>query len=285
MSRKALGRGLSALFTQVAPIVSDLLEVDIDLLDPTEAQPRHTFNEEKLKELAQSIKTNGVIQPLVVRRAGERFQIIAGERRWRAAALAGLKSIPCVVKDVSHESVLEISLIENIQREELNPIEEANAYRRLIEQLALTQEQVAQRVGKDRSSIANALRLLKLPSEIQRLVEDEKISMGHARALLAVESYDEQKRLAAEIVERSLSVRDAEREAKRSFHAGRDANSRPKEIDKERANISAAESKLSRKLQAPVKIKFGRSGGVLEIGFSSTDDLSRLFDLLVRRLD
>jgi ParB family transcriptional regulator, chromosome partitioning protein len=285
MSRKALGRGLSALFTQVAPIVSDLLEVDIDLLNPTEAQPRHTFNEEKLKELAQSIKTNGVIQPLVVRRDGERFQIIAGERRWRAAALAGLKSIPCVVKDVANDSVLEISLIENIQREELNPIEEANAYKRLIEQLDVTQEQVAQRVGKDRSSIANALRLLKLPSEIQRLVEDEKLSMGHARALLAVESSEEQRRLASEIVEKSLSVRDAEREAKRATHAGRSPNSRLKELDNERANIAAAESKLSRKLQAPVKIRFGRSGGVVEIGFSSTDDLSRLFDLLVRKLD
>ena len=282
MSRKALGRGLSALFTQVAPIVSDLVEVDIDLVDPTEAQPRHAFNGEKLKELAQSIKTNGVIQPLVVRRVGERFQIIAGERRWRAAALAGLKSIPCVVKDVAAESTLEMSLIENIQREELNPIEEANAYRRLIEQLNVTQEQVAQRVGKDRSSVTNALRLLKLPAEIQRLVEDEKLSMGHAKALLALESSDKQRVLAREIIEKSLSVRDVEREAKRVGRPERETNVRTKEIDGERANIAAAESKLSRRLQAPVKIKFGRRGGSIEVGFSSNEDLSRLFDLLVR---
>src|SRR5258706_6622124 len=204
MSRKALGRGLSALFTQVSPVVSDLIELDIDRLDPTEDQPRHTINEDKLNELAQSIKTNGLIQPIVVRRNGERFQIIAGERRWRAATKAGLDRVPCVVKDVPNEDVLELSLIENIQREELNPIEEANAYRRLIEQLSVTQEQIAHRVGKDRSSITNALRLLKLPAEIQQMVEENKLSMGHARALLSIESAEGQRSLAADIVERSL---------------------------------------------------------------------------------
>src|SRR5678815_2442245 len=217
MSRKALGRGLSALFTQVSPVVSDLIDLDIDRLDPTEDQPRHTINEDRLNELAQSIKTNGLIQPIVVRRNGERFQIIAGERRWRAAAKAGLERVPCVVKDVPNEDVLELSLIENIQREELNPIEEANAYRRLIEQLSVTQEQIAHRVGKDRSSITNALRLLKLPAEIQQMVEENRLSMGHARALLSIESADGQRSLAVEIVERSLSVRDTEKEVKRSL--------------------------------------------------------------------
>ena len=286
MSRKALGRGLSALFTQVAPTASDLVDLDIDRLDPTEDQPRHTINEEKLNELAQSIKVNGLIQPIVVRRNGERFQIIAGERRWRAASKAGLDKVPCVIKDVPHEDVLELSLIENIQREELNPIEEANAYRRLIEQLSVTQEQIAQRVGKERSSITNALRLLKLPGEIQQMVEESKLSMGHARALLSIESAEGQRKLAAEIVERSLSVRDTERTVKRS-QEGRDIKPSAgagKQVESERANITAAESKLAKKLGAPVKIKFGRNGGVVEIVFSSTDDLARLFDLLIRKL-
>src|SRR5438128_2174822 len=161
MSRKALGRGLSALFTQMQTSESDLMDIDIDLLYPTEAQPRKHFKEEKINELAESIKTNGIIQPIVARRDGERFQIIAGERRWRAAQIAGLRKIPCIVRDITDENVLEISLIENIQREDLNPIEEATAYKRLVDVLSLSQEEVARRVGKDRSSVTNSLRLLK----------------------------------------------------------------------------------------------------------------------------
>jgi ParB family chromosome partitioning protein len=285
MSRKALGRGLSALFTEAAPVTTDLIELDIDRLDPTEAQPRQNFKEDKLDELAQSIKAKGVIQPIVVRRNGDRFQIIAGERRWRAAGKAGLSKVPCVVKDIAQEDVLELSLIENIQREELNAIEEANAYRRLIEQLAVTQDHVAQRVGKDRSSITNSLRLLKLPPEIQQLVEDEKISMGHARALLALDSPERQKKLAAEIVAKSLSVRETEIAVKRGEGESRRGNTaRARLIDQERPNIVAAEAKLAKKLGAPVKIKFGRKGGVIEIAFSSTDDLTRLFDHMILKL-
>src|SRR5436853_5771947 len=208
MSRKALGRGLSALFTQMQTIESDLLELDVDLLYPADTQPRKVFREEKMNELAQSIKANGIIQPIVARRDGERFQIIAGERRWRAAQLAGLRKIPCLVREVTDENVLEISLIENIQREDLNPIEEATAYKRLVDVLALSQEEVAKRVGKDRSSVTNALRLLKLPPEIQQLVEDEKLSMGHARALLSLETAEQQILFAQDIIEKTLSVRE-----------------------------------------------------------------------------
>jgi len=210
MSRKALGRGLDALFTQTSPLDHDLMDLDIDRIDPAEVQPRGVFKEDKLEELALSIRHNGIIQPLVVRRIGERFQIVAGERRWRAAQKAGLTKVPCIVKKVSQDNVWEISLIENIQREELNPIEEANAYKNLMENRDLTQEQVAQRVGKDRSSITNALRLLKLPPDVQKLVEGGKLSMGHARALLSVESDEDQIRLAKEITDRSLSVRETE---------------------------------------------------------------------------
>ncbi len=280
MTRKALGRGLSALFTQTSQLESELIEIAIDQLDPTSEQPRQTFRDDRLDELARSMKTNGVLQPLVVRRSGERFQIIAGERRWRAAQRAGLHRVPCVVKDIAEESMLEISLIENIQREELSPMEEARAFRRLIDQLNVTQEEVAQRVGKDRSTITNSLRLLKLPPEIQRLVEEEKLSMGHARTLLALESAEQQKALASRVISQELSVRETERLVKQMQERVEGKTTKAAKV--EDPNVRAAESKLSKRLAAPVKIKFGKEGGVIEIRFSSGDDLSRLFDLMVQ---
>src|SRR5215471_12247336 len=192
MSKKALGRGLSALFPQTASLDQDLVHLGIDQIKPAEAQPRKHFDDGKLKELAQSIKANGLIQPILVRRLGDGFQLIAGERRWRAAQLAGIHKVPCIIKDASDDNVLELSLIENLQREDLNPIEEAVAYKRLLETLGMTQDQIAQRIGKDRSSVANSLRLLKLPPEVQALVEQDKISMGHAQALLALATAEQQ---------------------------------------------------------------------------------------------
>ena len=285
MSRKALGRGLSALFTQINPLETDLIELDIDQLDPTDTQPRKVFNEDKLDELAQSIKANGIIQPIVARRRGERFQIIAGERRWRAAQMAGLHKVPCIIKDIADENVLEISLIENIQREDLNPIEEANAYKSLLEKLNITQEEMARRVGKDRTSVTNALRLLRLPIEIQKLVEEDKLSMGHARALLSLDSIETQKTLALEIISRTLSVRETERLVKEQDvenTAITKKNTASNNRDED-ANVAAAEMKLSKKLSAPVKIKFSKDGGVIEVKFSSNEDLSRLFDLLIQK--
>jgi ParB family chromosome partitioning protein len=284
MSRKALGRGLDALFTQVSPLDHELIELDIDRIDASDAQPRNAFNEARLNELAQSIKHNGIIQPLVVRRLGERFQIIAGERRWRAAQKAGLHRVPCIVKDIPDDNVLELSLIENIQREELNPIEEANAYKKLLEQRNLTQQEVAQRVGKDRSSVANALRLLKLPSEVQKLLEQEKLSTGHARALIPIDSIEMQITIARQSVSKSLSVREVERMVKK-LEAGSSDDSRKKStLDKKDSNILAAEAKLSKRLGAPVKIKYANAGkgGLIEIRFSSDDDLSRLYDALIQ---
>jgi ParB family chromosome partitioning protein len=284
MSRKALGRGLNALFTQVSPLDHDLMELDIDRIDPAAVQPRGVFREDTLDELALSIKYNGIIQPLVVRRNGERFQLIAGERRWRAAQKAGLHRVPCIVKEVPEENVLELSLIENIQREELNPIEEANAYKSLLEKRDLTQEEVAQRVGKDRSSITNALRLLKLPIEVQKLVEEGKLSMGHARALLSVDSEEQQLMFAREITTRTLSVRETERLVKRAQGASSGTARTTPSVSNhtEAANVQAAEAKLSKKLGAPVKIRIARTGGVVEIKFSSTEDLARLFDSLMQ---
>src|SRR5215475_6780112 len=227
MSRKALGRGLSALFPETRGGQNDLLEIQIDLLDPSQYQPRRSFKTEALDELAASIRVRGIIQPLVVRRRGDRFEIVAGERRWRAAQRAGLKQVPCVIKSIPDENVLEVSLIENIQRQELNAIEEANAFRRLVEEFGITQEEVARRVGKERSTITNALRLLKLPIEVQKLVEDEKLSMGHARALLAIGPAERQRTVAVEIVERSLSVRDIERLGKQTGTSKRAAGTAP----------------------------------------------------------
>jgi ParB family chromosome partitioning protein len=286
MSRKALGRGLDALFAQGTSIESDLMELDIDRLDPGGEQPRNVFREDKLEELAQSIRHNGIIQPLVVRRNGDRFEIVAGERRWRAAQKAGLHKIPCVVKDVASENVLELSLIENIQREELNPIEEANAFKKLLEMRDLTQEEVARRVGKERSSITNALRLLKLPVELQRLVEEEKLSMGHARALLSIDSAEHQISLARQITSKTLSVRETEQLVKRSHNApSRAGQNKPQTTEADRANILAAEAKLSKRLGAPVKIRLAKAGGVIEIKFSSNHDLARVFDAIIQTRD
>jgi ParB family chromosome partitioning protein len=284
MSKKALGRGLSALFSPASsPVVeNDMLELGIEEIEPNRAQPRRIFKQEKLEELAQSIRANGLIQPVVVRHYGSGFQIIAGERRWRAAQLAGMTKIPCVIRDVRDEDVLALSLIENIQREELNPIEEATAYKNLIEQLNATQEEIARQVGKDRASIANSIRLLKLPMDIQHMVEEELLTMGHARALLALDTEEKQMAVAKQVITQALSVRETEKLIKRIQEGGEE---KPKPqpdptIERERANIEAAETRLSRRLSTPVKIKFTEKGGHIEIGFASMDDLMRVYDLL-----
>src|SRR5437763_9730220 len=212
MNRSPLGRGLSALIsTDQPPAGSDeIREIELDLIRPGRQQPRTTFDQAKLEELAQSIRTTGIIQPLLVRPRGGLFELVAGERRWRAAQLAGLLRVPAIVRDIPDENLLELALIENIQRQELNPIEEANAYKRLIDSLGLTQEEVAQRVGRDRTFITNYLRILRLPNEIQTLLEQEKLTFGHARALLAVADVQLQRRLAQRIYKNNWSVRETE---------------------------------------------------------------------------
>src|SRR4028119_1518470 len=222
MTRKVLGRGLSALLSETpATANEELREVDIDLIEPNNVQPRTRFDETQLEELAQSIKTNGVVQPILVRKTdGGRYQIVAGERRWRAAQRAGLQRIPSVIRDVPDDKMLELALIENIQRQELNAIEEAYAYKRLIETFNLTQETVAQRVGRDRTFVTNYLRLLRLPEDIQLLVEENKLSMGHARALLGVDEPEIQRKLAKEIIDKGISVRQTERTVKRVVAGG-----------------------------------------------------------------
>ncbi|HLL71249.1 MAG TPA: ParB/RepB/Spo0J family partition protein, partial [Pyrinomonadaceae bacterium] len=200
---------MSALLSETSPVATaneELREVDIDLIEPNNVQPRTRFDETQLEELAQSIRANGVVQPILVRKAnGGRYQIVAGERRWRAAQRAGLQRIPSVIRVVPDDKMLELALIENIQRQELNAIEEAYAYKRLIETFNLTQETVAQRVGRDRTFVTNYLRLLRLPEDIQLLVEENKLSMGHARALLGIDDADKQRQIARNIIDRNLS--------------------------------------------------------------------------------
>lgn len=287
MTRRALGRGLSALLSDGPPKLEakeELREVDIDLIDPNPDQPRTAFSEERLEELTQSIRENGLVQPILLRRKGDgRFQLVAGERRWRAAQRVGMQRVSAIIRDVEDEKLLEIALIENIQRQELNPIEEAAAYQRLMEVLGLTQDEVAKRVGKDRSSVANYIRLLKLPDIVQSMLVDERLSMGHARALLGLEEEEEQAKLAQEVIERKLSVRETERAVQQKTHRTKDADgSTQVRID---ANIRAAELKLKRFLGTQVKILMGAKGGKITIEFSSATELDRIYSILMRKAD
>jgi ParB family chromosome partitioning protein len=278
-----LGRGLSALISaDLPPADSDeIRDVEIDLIRPGQQQPRTTFDQARLEELAQSIRTSGIIQPLLVRPRGGLFELVAGERRWRAAQLAGLERIPAIIREIPDEKLLELALIENIQRQELNPIEEANAYKRLIESLHLTQDEVAQRVGRDRTFITNYLRILKLPSEIQLLLETEKLSFGHARALLGLSDVILQRRYAQKIVKQNWSVRETERRIKHASQERPEISKRaPKRED---PNIRAAEAKLRRHLGTQVRIVPARAGsaGKIEIEYYSSPDLDRLYSVLI----
>ncbi len=268
-----------------ATLNEEMLEVDVNCIEPNTFQPRTHFDEAKLEELAQSIRVNGVIQPLLVRRIGaDRYELIAGERRWRAAQRASLQQVPVIIRVIPDDKMLELALIENIQRQELNAIEEALAYKRLIETLNLTQEMVAQRVGRDRTYITNYLRLLRLPDSLQQLVEQEKLSMGHARALLGIEDPVLQTRVANNIIERGMSVRETERTI-RQIIDGKGLNSKtvPGQIERDDANLMAAESKLRRRLGTHVKLipSHTGKGGKIEVEYYSDNDLHRLYQLII----
>ena len=274
--RPALGRGLSALIPDAAsPSISERsLDVDIDLLRPNAFQPRTTMDETKIEELAKSIRANGIIQPIVARRVDGGYEIVAGERRWRASQRAGLLKVPVVVREIPDEKLLAVALIENIQREDLNPIEEAHAYRRLVDEYHLTQEQIADAVGKDRSSIANYVRLLKLPQEIHAGLGSGALSMGHARALLSLPDEGTQLRVSRDVVARNLSVRETETLVKKAVQPP--AAKPPLEKD---VHTRAAEERLRFALGTRVRIVRKRKGGLLEIDFTSEEELQRLFEM------
>ena len=283
MNRKALGRGLGALLSSdhTIDLGAEPSEVDLDSIVPGAMQPRVNFDEAALESLAESIKTHGIVQPLLVRRRGEEFELIAGERRWRAAKMAGLTRVPVLVKDVADQDLLEIALIENIQREDLNPIEEAQAYKRLIENVGLTQEALATRIGRDRSYITNYLRLLKLPPDLQQLVIEGRLSTGHARTIVGLSHADVQRRLARQVIDDGLSVRATEILVQKAS-ADRPARTvrATQAVD---PNIRAAETKLRRALGTQVRIvQMGSEGrGKVEISFYNAQDLDRIYDLLI----
>jgi ParB family chromosome partitioning protein len=280
--RPALGKGLSALIPDAPEPSPVQLDVEINRLVPSSFQPRAHMDDGRLEDLAQSIRTNGVIQPIVVRRVGERFHIIAGERRWRAAQKAGLARVPIVVRDVpaGHDrSLLEMALIENIQRENLNPIDEALAYRRLTDDFRLTQDEIATAVGKDRATVANFVRLLKLPEDVRADVAAGTLSMGHARCLLALTTEAEQRRMARDAIARGLSVRETETLVRKATAAGRTP---PEAADRPPVDVHtrAAEDRLKLLLGTRVRIVRRGTRGRIEIEFGSEDELIRIFDQL-----
>ena len=279
--RPALGKGLSALIPDAPePARQGALEVDIDLLAPNEKQPRVQMDEAKLDDLARSIKENGVIQPILVQRIGDLYRIIAGERRWRAAQRAGLLKVPVVVRDVSIDSdrqVLQLALIENIQRENLNPVDEAAAYQRLADEFGLTHDQIAAAVGKDRSSVANYVRLLKLAEEVRADLAAGTLTMGHARALLALTDHAAQRQASREVISRALSVRETEALVKRlvSPPAPRVAKADVPATD---VHTRAAEDRLRFALGTKVRILRRAQGGTIEITFGSEAELNRIYE-------
>lgn len=280
--RPALGKGLSALIPDAPePIRTGVLEVDVDVLSPNTHQPRISIDEAKLDELAQSIRSNGIIQPILVRRDGARYRIIAGERRWRAAQRAGLTRVPVVIRDVSagEKQLLELALIENLQRENLNPIDEAMAYQRLVDEFSLTQEQIAAAVGKDRSSVANILRLLKLPEEIRGDLAVGTLSTGHARALLPLADEGVQRQAAREVISRGLSVRDTEGLVKRLLSRSPTTRTAPRSSPAPNdVHTRAAEDRMRFALGTKVRIIRKGQRGRVEIDFASEAELNRIYE-------
>ena len=272
--KAALGKGLNALIPEKG---EEVFYLDVDRIMPGKQQPRRVFHEESLKELAVSIKEKGVLQPVIVSRTGDgAFNLIAGERRWRASVLAGLKKIPALIKNVTSKDSLEIALIENIQREDLNPIETAEAFNRLVKDFELTQEELAAKVGKERATVANYLRLLKLPDEIKTMLYNGSLSMGHARALLSVEGKTHQIETARKIIRGSLSVRETESLAKKILKPAKGGDK------KKDPQISSLEEKLIKHLGTKVHITHkGKKGGKIEIEYYSLDEFDRLLEILM----
>jgi ParB family chromosome partitioning protein len=273
--RPALGRGLTSLMSQMAPEDASQREVPVGSLVPNRHQPRTYFDEGLLDDLAASLKIHGMVQPIVARRVGDLFEIIAGERRWRAARKAGLAMVPVVVKDVPDDRLLEFALVENIQRQELNPIEEAKAYFQLGEHLRLTQEQVADRVGKSRPQVANTLRLLRLPTRLQELIMTGKLSTGHGKVLLGVEEARTQDQLAEEVVSRQLSVRALEA---RVLQLGRARQGKTQHRHPQSVFLKAAAEELTQVWSARVEIKPRGKGGSLLVHYANEAELDRLFE-------
>lgn len=290
MKKRGLGKGLDALFQSYDTLESDdldvkdtsekgIIEVSIYDIDPNPDQPRRNFDQESIQELSKSIQEHGLVQPIIVKAsANNRYTIVAGERRWRAARAAGLDKIPVIIRDFNEKEMLEIALIENLQREDLNPIEEAEGINSLIENHGLTQEQVAERLGKSRPSIANSLRLLKLPKEVKNLLEEGKISTGHARALLALKSHSQIIEMAELIVEKDLNVRETESLIKRIKE--KKATKKKSKTSEKPSFILELENRMEEYFGTRVTIQQGKKKGVIEIEYYSNDDLERIIKMI-----
>jgi ParB family chromosome partitioning protein len=283
MKNNSLGKGLDELFSGsgLDDLDSGVTELEIALIRPDENQHRKTFINESLEELAQSIRLHGIIQPITVRPMGKEYKIIAGERRYRAARLAGLEKVPVIIRDIDEREAAELALIENLQREDLNPVDEARGYETLMKTFNLSQEEAADRVGKARPTVTNALRLLKLPEASLEALTEKKISAGHARAILSLKSEADMNLLLHEIIEGSLSVRDAESRAKKILEGPAQIEEKPFSIEAE--YLSSVEKKASEYLSRRVKIKpraDGKKGGKLTLSWSSSKDLEELLELL-----
>ena len=281
MAKKALGKGLNALISEVTEInKNDIREIEIEKITPNHDQPRKYFDEDKIKELAKSIKENGIIQPIVIRNKGDKYEIVVGERRYRGAIEAGLKKIPAIIKDYSDSKLLEIALIENIQRKDLNPLEEALAYKTIIKRETITQDELAKRVGKSRSYIANMIRLLELPDEIKEYVSRGTITVGHAKAIMAINNKDKQIELARKIVKDGLSVRETE-EISKEESVPRGTKDVEKDFSEENPYIKQLEEKLIGTLGTKVRIKYKNERGSIIIDFFSDEELDRLIESLL----
>ncbi|MBI5192845.1 MAG: ParB/RepB/Spo0J family partition protein [Nitrospirae bacterium] len=281
MIKKALGRGLSTLIPQTENVHAEggvsISEIEISRIVPNKYQPRHVFEDGRLEELANSISVNGVIQPVIVRHLDNGvYELIAGERRWRAARIAGLKKIPVVVKDLSNEKSLEIALIENLQRENLNPIEAALGYQRLLNEFNLTQEDVAVRIGKERSTVANYLRLLGLPEKVKEYLSASVLSPGHAKAILSLASAAEQTKFAEHLVSKGASVREAEIWAKDWGVQKK----KKKVMEKKDSSLKEVETRFQRVFSTKVRIQEEKKGGKIVVEYYSVDDLNRILEIV-----
>jgi ParB family chromosome partitioning protein len=280
--RVALGKGLGALLPEFEQVESKgIFYCGIEEIIPNRSQPRKHFDESKLQELAQSIKEKGILEPLIVRRVDQGYELVVGERRWRAAQKAGLKEVPVLVKELGELDALEISLIENLQREDLNPIEEAEAFKRLTEEFHIGQGELSTRIGKDRSTIANALRLLKLPAEIRNQLLQNRITAGHARAILSLESKEKQKQLCDLIIKKGLSVREAEATAKRWSERSQRAVLPVRKGSELESQMSSLQDSLRRYLGTKVHITQDGKRGKIEIEYYSHEDLERIVEAIL----